>query len=46
MSYYSKGILFKVKIDLDDLGCITKEGKIRRFRLTVLEEVEKYRSKK
>jgi len=40
LKYYNKGILFKVKIDLDDLGCITKEGKIRCFRLTVLEKVE------
>jgi hypothetical protein len=42
LEYYSSGKLLKVKIYLKDLGAIVYEGdKLRAFKLTVLEEVEK-----
>jgi len=40
IDYYSKGKLFKVKIDIEDIGCFVKNNnKIRCWKLTILEEV-------
>jgi len=40
LEYYSNGKLFKVKIDINDIGCFVQEdGKIRCWKLTILEEV-------
>jgi len=43
LKYYNAGKLLKVKINIEDIGCITKsnDNKIRCWKLTVLEEVEK-----
>ncbi|HUU86516.1 MAG TPA: hypothetical protein VMX17_02035, partial [Candidatus Glassbacteria bacterium] len=41
LEYYNRGKLFKVKIDINDIGCFVQDdGKIRCWKLTVLEEVE------
>ena len=41
LNYYSKGKLFKVRICIDDLGCIVKYShKIRCFKLKILEEIK------
>jgi len=40
LEYYSNGKLFKVKIDINDIGCFVKNNnKIRCWKLTILEEV-------
>ena len=41
LEYYNIGKLFKVKIDIEDIGCFVQEdGKIRCWKLTILEEVK------
>ena len=43
LSYYNKGKLFKVEIDLEDIAAIAfEEKKIRASRIKILEEVEFY----
>lgn len=39
LDYHNKGKLLKVKIDIKDIGAITKENKIRCFKLTVLDDI-------
>ena len=40
LEYYGKGKLFKVKINIDDIGAIVQDdGKIRCFKLEILEEI-------
>jgi len=40
LEYYNRGKLFKVKIDINDIGCFVQDnGKIRCWKLTILEEV-------
>jgi len=43
LEYYNKGKLLKVKINIEDIGCIVPNhnNKIRCWKLTILEEVEK-----
>jgi len=43
LEYYDIGKLLKVKINIEDVGCIVPNynNKIRCWKLTVLEEVEK-----
>jgi len=42
LDYYNKGKLLKVKIHIDNLGCIVHNGgKIRAKELTVIEEAMK-----
>jgi hypothetical protein len=42
LEYFCHGKLFKVKIDIEDIGAIVHENnKIRCFKLEILEEVEK-----
>ena len=41
LEYYDRGKLFKVKIDINDIGCFVQDNnnKIRCWKLTILEEV-------
>jgi len=39
LEYYDEGKLLKIKINIEDIGAITKENKIRCFKLEVLEEL-------
>jgi hypothetical protein len=39
LSYYDKGKLFKVEIDLADIACMTSEYKLRAKKLSIIEEL-------
>jgi len=42
LEYYNRGKLLKVKINIEDIGCIVQNyNKIRCWKLTVLKEVKK-----
>jgi hypothetical protein len=40
LEYYNKGCLFRVKINIEDIGCFVRDNyKIRSKKITIIEKV-------